>query len=591
MEDRHFGRAAASLLLRDLEGPVLVVGAGQGIIVEHYRRLGFVAHGLDRSRRMVVEARRRRGLDLVLADARALPFRDRSFATVILSSGVVDYGAAGDELSRMFAEAMRALAPGGRLAAAFYRLDPAIEEVYRRLGVIADGHYHPRRMFDIEDMVRANHPGLCAMQIARWSGQSVPRSFFHLARVGLSRPRALRAEEERMHDLLRQAAEAGVSRQALVGSMPEGIPYRTEAEVRALLSGVGLRDVEILSTADCTIACFRKEAERSVTAAAGSSTGEPHLRAERVHKRYRGAASDAVRGLSLAVARGEVFGLLGPNGAGKTTTLSMLAGLLAPDRGTIHFAGGLGPAAVRRRLGVVPQELALHPRLTARENLRYFGALYGVRGAELRRRTEELLDAVGLADRSDERVETWSGGMKRRLNLVAGLVHEPELVLLDEPTVGVDPQSRNRIFELCATLRRRGVTMLYTTHYVEEASRICDRVAIMDRGTVIVEGAPREIVARLGHTRIELHARALPDRVLDGLRRLPEARWVERQADSVTITARPDIDALDLIERARALGRREGAELLLGGISEPGLEGVFLDVTGRSLRDQPEDAA
>jgi ABC-2 type transport system ATP-binding protein len=207
-----------------------------------------------------------------------------------------------------------------------------------------------------------------------------------------------------------------------------------------------------------------------------------------VRKTY--GAIVAVDGLSLTVQRGEVLGLLGPNGAGKSTTVNLAAGLLAPDAGTvtINASGDPTDPAVRRSIGVAPQALALYELLSGEENLRFFANLYGVIGRRERERVAWALDFVGLTDRRRMRVEAYSGGMKRRLNLAAALVHDPELILLDEPTAGVDPQSRNQIFDNILALRRAGRTIVYTTHYMEEAERLCDRVAIVDRGTLLALG-------------------------------------------------------------------------------------------------------
>ena len=205
----------------------------------------------------------------------------------------------------------------------------------------------------------------------------------------------------------------------------------------------------------------------------------------------------AVNGLSLRVRAGEVLGLLGPNGAGKSTTVSLAVGLLAPDSGSVAIEGLGDPKdpGVRRRLGVAPQALALYDLLTAEENLRFFGEVYGVPRTDLAPRVAWCLDFVELTDRKGDRVGTYSGGMKRRLNLAAALVHQPDLLLLDEPTVGVDPQSRNKIFDNIETLGREGRTIIYTTHYMEEAERLCDRIAIVDAGRLLALGTPAELVA------------------------------------------------------------------------------------------------
>ena len=205
---------------------------------------------------------------------------------------------------------------------------------------------------------------------------------------------------------------------------------------------------------------------------------------------------DAVRGISLEIAEGEIFGLLGPNGAGKTTTLSMIATLLRPSSGDAHvFDRSLREdvQAVRRLVGLAPQQVSLYPELTGRENLEFFGRLYGMGGASLRGRVDELLALVGLEARQDDRARVYSGGMQRRLNLACSLVHEPRLLLLDEPTVGVDPQSRENIFAAIRSIADAGTTILYTTHYMEEAERLCQRIAILDGGEVIALGSLEEL--------------------------------------------------------------------------------------------------
>jgi ABC-2 type transport system ATP-binding protein len=217
-------------------------------------------------------------------------------------------------------------------------------------------------------------------------------------------------------------------------------------------------------------------------------------------------ARTAVAALDLDVAAGEIVGLLGPNGAGKTTTISMICGVVTPSRGTARVAGHdirADGRAARAALGIVPQDLALYESLSATENLRFFGALYGLGGARLRERIAWALEVVGLADRAREPVEKFSGGMKRRLNLAAGLIHEPRLLVLDEPTVGVDPQSRSHVFETIRSLRAAGTTILYTSHYMEEVEALCDRVAIMDGGKVIAEGAVAALRERHGGGNLE----------------------------------------------------------------------------------------
>ncbi len=236
-----------------------------------------------------------------------------------------------------------------------------------------------------------------------------------------------------------------------------------------------------------------------------SSAGAPGpaLAVRGLVKRYRGNRSPALAGLDLAVAEGAFFGLLGPNGAGKTTAISIMATILKPTSGEVLLFGLPAGRRVRAWLGLVPQELALYQSLTARENLTFFGRLYGLAGGELRRRIGECLDFVGLADRGRQQVHTYSGGMKRRLNLAAGILHRPRLLFLDEPTVGIDAQSRDLLLDRLTHLNRQGTTMLYTTHYREEAERLCGEVAVLDHGRIIAQGQPAELIRQGGHANLQ----------------------------------------------------------------------------------------
>jgi len=225
------------------------------------------------------------------------------------------------------------------------------------------------------------------------------------------------------------------------------------------------------------------------------------VQAEGIAYRYPGEREMAVQGLSLSISKGEMFGLLGPNGAGKTTTIAMFCALRRPLRGELRVCGIdliRQPCQLRGKIGLVPQEIALYPSLTVRENLRYFGILAGIGGTSLNKRVEESLETVGLRDQGNQPIESFSGGMKRRANLAAGIIHKPRLLILDEPTAGVDPQSRGTILAYLARLRQEGCTLIYTTHYLEEAQQICGRVAIVDRGRVIAEGSPERLIASAG---------------------------------------------------------------------------------------------
>jgi ABC-2 type transport system ATP-binding protein len=238
-----------------------------------------------------------------------------------------------------------------------------------------------------------------------------------------------------------------------------------------------------------------------------ATPGETVLQVEQLVKVYRGAAVPALDGLDFSVHSGEIFGLLGPNGAGKTTAISIICTLLRQTSGRVLLCSqdtALNPSGVRRLIGLAPQDIALYPSLSARENLRYFGRLYGLKGRALSDRIDHCLALVGLVESADTRIDTFSGGMKRRANLAAAILHTPRLLVLDEPTVGIDTQSRNMLLEKLKGLRDAGMTIIYTTHYMEEAQQLCSRVAVMDRGSIIATGAPNVLIDQMeGCTNLE----------------------------------------------------------------------------------------
>jgi len=294
----------------------------------------------------------------------------------------------------------------------------------------------------------------------------------------------------------------------------------------------------------------------------------------------------AVNGISFRIAAGETYGLLGPNGAGKTTTISIVCGLLEPDAGAVEVAGApmtTRSVAAKAAIGYVPQDLAIYPDLSAAENLRFFARLYGIPSAQARERVAEVLEVVGLADRGDDQAQTYSGGMKRRLNIGIGLLHRPRLLVLDEPTVGVDPQSRNAILESVERLAGEGMAVLYTTHYMEEAERLCDRIGIVDLGELEAEGTRAELVALVGH-----HDRVL----LQGVGDLDAGAHACAELEAVRAASVRD-GAIELIvDNAREvlvelLQTAAAAGVAVGGVEmdEPDLEAVFLHLTGKALRD------
>ena len=287
----------------------------------------------------------------------------------------------------------------------------------------------------------------------------------------------------------------------------------------------------------------------------------------------------ALNGVSFDVQPGELIGLLGPNGAGKTTLMSILAGLTAATSGEVRLFGApFTPAdrEVRKRIGIATQELSIYPDLTARENLRFFGKLYGMTAADLPGRVDELLAAVGLTDRADDRAGTFSGGMKRRLNLAAAVVHRPDLLLLDEPTTGVDPQSRNHIFDQVRAQNAAGMTVIYTSHYMEEVQALCPRIAILDHGELRACDTLAHLLARLDSTaRLTL---ANPDGAAERVRGLPGVKSVSVNGSRLAVTT-ADLPPL-LPKLLTAVGGVTAVE-----IEQPTLERVFLALTGRGLRD------
>ncbi|MGC1208112.1 MAG: ABC transporter ATP-binding protein [Ornithinimicrobium sp.] len=314
------------------------------------------------------------------------------------------------------------------------------------------------------------------------------------------------------------------------------------------------------------------------------SADVPVLQVTDVVRRF--GSLTAVDGVSFRIAQGETFGLLGPNGAGKTTTISMVAGLIPASAGTVTIAGhrmSADKVEPKRHIGLVPQDLAIYPELSARENLHFFGRLQGLGGKELKARSAEVLELIGLSDRAKEATKKFSGGMKRRLNIGVGLLHSPDLLILDEPTVGVDPQSRNSILESVEALSTEGMAVLYTTHYMEEAERLCDRIAIIDSGTIQAEGTQDELIRLTGGVdTIRLAGSGDLTQAATALRALPSVQHVESERRELRLTVR---DAPTAVASIVNTATSSGMSLSDVEISRPDLESVFLHLTGKALRD------
>jgi len=295
---------------------------------------------------------------------------------------------------------------------------------------------------------------------------------------------------------------------------------------------------------------------------------------------------EAVKDISYQVKKGEIFGLLGPNGAGKSTTISMISTLLKPDKGDIIYKGKSilrEPKEIQQDLGVVPQEIALYPSLTGYENLKFWGNVYGIRGKLLKERIEEVSDIIGIQDRLKDKVEKYSGGMKRRLNIGVALLHHPELLIMDEPTVGIDPQSRNHILDTVLELNKRGMTIIYTSHYMEEVEYLCNRICIMDKGSIIASGTKEELVDIIkGRKKIKLKIDNISEELLKKIREIEYIDEVDILEDEIIlITENGENIFKDIINKVS----ETDSTIMSIDVKKPNLEAVFLHLTGRALRD------
>ncbi len=307
------------------------------------------------------------------------------------------------------------------------------------------------------------------------------------------------------------------------------------------------------------------------------------LVAKNISKSYDN--TQALSNVSLSIKKGELYGLLGPNGAGKTSAINILSSLLKPDSGEIFYEGkslGKNIAECKKAIGIVPQEIALYEDLTAIENLKFWGSLYGIKGKQLQLKTDKLLDFIGLTDRKDHKIKTYSGGMKRRINIAAALLHDPKIVFMDEPTVGIDPQSRNLIFEVIEELHSRGLTMIYTTHYMEEAERLCDRIGIIDEGKIISEGSLDEL-KKASSVQEEIQVDfSNPQKTDLTMMSNHFNGQLSIQANRMTLSSsKTNTDLLELIQMCT----NANLQLEKLDVRSLSLESIFLELTGKSLRD------
>lgn len=325
----------------------------------------------------------------------------------------------------------------------------------------------------------------------------------------------------------------------------------------------------------------------------------PILEVENLVKKF--GELQAVKGVSFTVEEGEIFGLLGPNAAGKTTTISMLTGVIEPTSGTARVGGYdvlKQPYETKRMIGLVPQDIALYPTLSARANLKFFGSIYGLHGKELEARVDDVLKVVALTDRQKEPVEKFSGGMKRRVNIAAGLVHQPRVLFLDEPTVGVDPQSRNHIFESVQKLNKeQGTTIIYTSHYMEEVELLCNRVAIIDQGEIIAMDTIKNLIAMLGGGVIQFGLSKVDDGLLEQMETIPAVKSVSLITHLEPGGDGDPEDSKSSLVKIEAENSQQAVVNIIGflgdqdlhitslEILQPNLESVFLHLTGKKLRE------
>lgn len=320
---------------------------------------------------------------------------------------------------------------------------------------------------------------------------------------------------------------------------------------------------------------------------------QPAIYVQNLHKTFRnGSSLKAVDGVNFEVNQGEIFSLLGPNGAGKTTTISMLSALLKPDNGAtgasdIRIMGKsllTEPLAAKAMIGVVPQDIALYQDLTARENLVFWARMYGLKGALVKTRVAEILELIGLTDRANDRISKYSGGMKRRVNIGVALLHKPSVIYMDEPTVGIDPQSRRSILDGVIALKNQGMTVLYTTHYMEEAQELSDRIAIMDHGKIIANDTHENLIRLVGQkTRITLSINGEPESMIEPWRACNGVSTLVIEDTKINLLVD---DSNIVLPRLFETAAAKNVRITSVEIQEPNLETVFLHLTGRALRDE-----
>ena len=596
IEEQYLSTAIVDNFIEEISSPVLIIGAGQGLIVKHLKDKGFLADGIDLEKEMIKIAKKRHSIDIIHADAKKLPFKDKSYKTVIIASGVIDYISDKQLIKKIINEALRVVGIHGNLFIAFYQLNNKLSKIYRKIGIIDSNNlFHNKRMFVIDKLTKQD-PLLCVDPIMSWTNKKFLQVLFYWTKLGIRLPKELKEERRKMECLFEIARNNNLDTQKLQDSIPESVPYREMGDVKNLINDLGFIFNDIIKYNDCLLVKFYRSGIIDLDIKSNNKVREEKdwiIKTENLYKKYKGANQFAVNSLNLSIKKGTVFGLLGPNGAGKTTTLSILCGLIEPTSGNIFFPEYIKSENLKKIIGYIPQELALYPRLTGKENLMFFGRLYKIKGEKLNKRVDELLSIIGLQDKANILIKKYSTGMKRRLNLAIGLINDPKIILMDEPTVGIDPQSRNHIFELIHHLKKNNVTILYTTHYMEEADKLCDMVAIMDNGKILMQGNPKTLVNKYGICQFIFKVGKIDSKNTNLLKiKLKENKSindVDIIKNRLIIKSINSLDNLKFIEEVNSISKKFKIKLFFINIITPNLEGLFLELTGKKLRDSIED--
>jgi len=592
-ESQQFNTKTIDKLMNIIRSPVLLVGSGQGLVASHLKKMGIVVWCVDLEKEMLKAGLQKRNIKGIAANASFLPFRDGYFKTVLISTGVIDYSNNNEEIQKIFNEALRVAGTFASIIVAFYKLLPSVEKIYKRIGIIDEnGKFFFRRIFELTIDLS---PDRCIQLIEGWTGKPWTKSAFAFVHAGWTLPRRLRTDRKMFNRAIELAKLSGKNIREIIEAVPEKIPLRKEKEIMNLFESIGVREVKLDIHDECITATYYKSPLKSIVISnLPIPKKSPAIVVKNLIKTYTGSKIPALNGINLSVEKGSIWGLLGPNGAGKTTTIMILLSLIKPDSGIIQFfrdGEQIDMGKIRKIAGYVPQELALYQKLTAKENLEYFAGLYGLDDSERKKRVDETLLLLGLSERANDKVLTFSSGMKRRLNFAAGIVNNPEFLILDEPTVGVDPQSRNCIFETIIEMKKKGTTIIYTTHYMEEAEKLCDTVAVMDHGRILIEGEPSNLVSKYGISKLifEVKNGNFTQEFLQTIRKMKNITGVDVEKEKLTVYLFSGAESnLYISQKIVEEARITGNEIILKSIIEPSLESLFLDITGRNLRDEYE---